>query len=67
MAISGRLVIAVALGIVPVVVFNDPAVLLWWLGFLLLLCVVDLVIAGARHTAPPSSPDGVRGTGASQS
>lgn len=28
---------------------------------------VDLVIAGARHTAPPSSPDGVRGTGASQS
>lgn len=47
MAFSGRLVIAVALGILPVVYVNDPAVLLWWLALLLVLCIVDLAIAGS--------------------
>jgi uncharacterized protein (DUF58 family) len=47
MAFSGRLVIAVALGILPVVYFNDPAVLLWWLALIVVLCIVDLAIAGS--------------------
>ena len=47
MAISGRFVIFVALGIVPIVYFNDPRVVGWWLLLLLVLCVVDLAIAGS--------------------
>jgi uncharacterized protein (DUF58 family) len=47
MAISGRFVIFVALGIVPVVYFNDPAVVVWWLLLLLALSIGDLAIAGS--------------------
>ena len=47
MAISGRFVIFVALGIVPIVYFNDPRVVGWWLLLLLALCIVDLVVAGS--------------------
>ena len=47
MAISGRFVIFVALGIVPIVWFNDPRAAGWWLLLLLALCIVDLVIAGS--------------------
>ena len=36
-----------ALGIVPVVYFNDPSAAWWWLLALLVLCVIDLVIAGS--------------------
>ena len=47
MAISGRFVIFVAFGIVPIVYFNDPGVVGWWLLILLALCIVDLAIAGS--------------------
>ena len=47
MAFSGRFVIAVALGIVPIVYFNDASAAWWWLLLLLVLCIVDLVIAGS--------------------
>ena len=47
MAFSGRFVIAVALGIVPVVYFNDASAAGWWLLVLLVLCIADLVIAGS--------------------
>jgi len=46
-AISGRFVIFVAFGIVPIVYFNDPGVVGWWLLILLALCIVDLAIAGS--------------------
>ena len=47
MAVSGRFVILVALGIVPIVYLNDPRVLGWWLLVVLVLCVIDLAIAGS--------------------
>jgi uncharacterized protein (DUF58 family) len=47
MAISGRFVILVALGVLPVVYFNDPVAVGWWLLALGLLGVVDLVLAGS--------------------
>jgi uncharacterized protein (DUF58 family) len=37
----------VALGIVPIVYFNDPAALGWWLLFVLVVCIVDLGFAGS--------------------
>jgi uncharacterized protein (DUF58 family) len=37
----------VALGIVPVVYFNDPQAMGWWLLLLLVLCVLDLAVAGS--------------------
>jgi len=46
-AISGRFVIFVAFGIVPIVYFNDPGVVGWWLLILLALCIIDLAIAGS--------------------
>jgi len=46
-AVSGRFVILVALGIVPIVSLNDPRVLGWWLLVVLVLCVIDLAIAGS--------------------
>ena len=47
MAISGRFVILVALGIVPIVYFNTIAALGWWLAIVLAIGIVDLVIAGS--------------------
>ena len=47
MAISGRLVALVALGIVPVVVFDDPVALYAWLGFVALVAVADLLLAAS--------------------
>ncbi len=47
MAFTGRFVIAVALGIVPVVYFNDASAAWWWLLALLVLCIVDIAIAGS--------------------
>jgi len=47
MAISLRFVIAVALGILPIVFFGDIVALAWWLLLLLVLVVIDLVIAGS--------------------
>ena len=47
MAISGRFVILVALGTLPVVYFNDPVAAGWWLLILLALAITDLVLAGS--------------------
>ena len=47
MAVSGRFVVLVALGIVPVVAFDDPAALYIWLGFVVLLAVADLLLAAS--------------------
>jgi len=47
MAVSGRFVVLVALGIVPVVAFDDPAALYIWLGFVVLLAVTDLLLAAS--------------------
>jgi uncharacterized protein (DUF58 family) len=47
MAVSGWFVALVALGIVPVVIFDDPAALALWLGFAALLAVVDLLLAAS--------------------
>jgi len=47
MAISGWFVALVALGIVPVVVFDDPGALFVWVGFVALLAAVDLVLAAS--------------------
>ena len=47
MAISGRFVVLLALGIVPVVVFDAPAALLVWVGVVVLLAAVDLVLAAS--------------------
>ena len=47
MAISGRFVIFVALGILPIVYLNDPGAMAWWLLLLLALSIVDLVFAGS--------------------
>jgi uncharacterized protein (DUF58 family) len=47
MAFSGRFVIALALGIVPIVYLNDGSAGVWWVLFVLALCVVDLLIAGS--------------------
>jgi len=45
--LSGRFVALIALGIVPIVLFDDPAVLWVWLGFVLVLGVLDLLLAGS--------------------
>jgi uncharacterized protein (DUF58 family) len=47
MAVSGWFVALVALGIVPVVVFDDPAALYLWLGFVAMLGAVDLLLAAS--------------------
>ena len=47
MAVSGRFVVLVALGIVPVVAFDDPAALYIWVGFVVLLAVTDLLLAAS--------------------
>jgi uncharacterized protein (DUF58 family) len=47
MAVSGWFVALLALGIVPVVVFDDPAALALWLGFALALGALDLVLAAS--------------------
>ncbi|WP_166879257.1 DUF58 domain-containing protein [Salinibacterium sp. ZJ450] len=47
MALSGWLVLLVAAGIVPLVALDDPVVVLWWLGLVVVLIVVDLLLAGS--------------------
>jgi len=47
MAVSGWFVLLVALGVVPVVVVDDPAALYVWLGFVALLGALDLVLAAS--------------------
>ena len=50
MTLSGRFVILLALGIVPLVILGDPLVLLAWLGLVLVLGILDLVIAGSPRS-----------------
>jgi len=47
MAISGRFVILLALGIVPLVVIGEPIALVGWLVLVAVLVTVDLVVAGS--------------------
>lgn len=47
MTISWRFVVFLALGIVPIVYFDTAVALLWWVVALLLLCIVDLILAGS--------------------
>jgi len=47
MAVSGRFVVLVALGIVPVVLLDAPAALAVWLGVVVVLAAVDLLAAAS--------------------
>ena len=47
MAISGRFVILLALGIVPLVVVGEPIALVGWLVLLVALILLDLLLAGS--------------------
>lgn len=49
MALSGRFVVLVALGIVPILLTGDPTALAAWLAFVILLAVLDLVLAGSAR------------------
>ena len=45
MALTGRFVTLLFIGIVPIVVVGHPAVLGWWLGFIVLITLGDLASA----------------------
>jgi uncharacterized protein (DUF58 family) len=62
MALSGRFVLLVALGVVPIVLIGDPAVLGIWLIIALLAGTVDVILAGSPRAVVPSRelPDRVR-------
>lgn len=47
MTISWRFVVVLALGILPIIAFNSAVVLAWWLVGLVVLCALDLIIAGS--------------------
>src|SRR5690554_506517 len=47
MALSGWFVALMALGVVPIVLLNDPIVLVGWVVLVLLLAAVDLALAGS--------------------
>jgi uncharacterized protein (DUF58 family) len=50
MAVSGRFVLLVALGIVPLVLIGEPVVLAVWIVFVLALTALDLALAGSPRT-----------------
>ena len=62
MAISGWFVALLALGIVPIVYFDDPGMLLIWLGLVVAIGVIDLLAAGSPRALQLSRtvPDRVR-------
>ncbi|MCU1424688.1 MAG: hypothetical protein JWM51_979, partial [Microbacteriaceae bacterium] len=62
MAISGRFVLLLALGVVPIVVVGEPVVLALWLTFAGLLGALDLVLAASprRLTLSRQLPGPVR-------
>jgi uncharacterized protein (DUF58 family) len=63
MALSGRFVLLVALGVVPVVLLPDPwVVLIGWLVVVLLVTVLDLALAGSPRAlrVTRNSPDAIR-------
>jgi uncharacterized protein (DUF58 family) len=47
MALSGRFVLLVALGIVPIVLLGDPAVLGVWLVLVIVVGAIDVILAGS--------------------
>jgi uncharacterized protein (DUF58 family) len=47
MAVSGWFVALLAIGIVPVVVFDDPAALVAWLAFVVVLASLDIALAAS--------------------
>jgi uncharacterized protein (DUF58 family) len=47
MALSGWFVALLALGVVPIVYFDDPLALVGWVAFVLLLAGIDLAAAGS--------------------
>ena len=47
MTISWRFVVVLALGIVPIIYFDSIVALGWWLLALLVLCIIDLLLAGS--------------------
>src|SRR5471030_2670228 len=50
MALTGRFVALLALGVVPVVAFGQPWVLVGWVTFVVLLGVLDLALAASPRT-----------------
>jgi uncharacterized protein (DUF58 family) len=62
MALSGRFVILVALGLIPVIAINTAAALPLWIGVVTLVVIVDLLIAGSPRAIELSRtiPDAVR-------
>jgi uncharacterized protein (DUF58 family) len=62
MALSGRFVLLVALGIVPIVLLGDPAVLGGWLILVLALGAIDVILAGSPRaiTLSRDLPERVR-------
>lgn len=49
MALSGRFVVVLALGVVPILVLNDAVALWFWLALAVLLVAFDLVVAGSAR------------------
>ncbi len=62
MAVSGRFVIALALGIIPLVAIGAPWVFFAWVGLVLVLAAFDLLLAASprRVTVSRSVPARVR-------
>jgi uncharacterized protein (DUF58 family) len=61
-ALSGRFVALLLLGVVPIVGINHPLVLPGWLALVVVIAMIDLLLAGSpRHLAPTRElPDRVR-------
>jgi uncharacterized protein (DUF58 family) len=62
MALSGRFVLLVALGIVPIVLLGDPAVLGVWLVLVIVVGAIDVILAGSPRavTVTRDLPERVR-------
>ena len=50
MAVTGRFVILLALGAVPIVLTSSAVTILWWLALVLVLTIVDLLLAGSPRS-----------------
>jgi uncharacterized protein (DUF58 family) len=49
MAISGRFVLLLGLGVIPLILTDDPASLIVWVSFVALLAIIDLMVAGSAR------------------
>ncbi len=47
MALTGRFVILLAIGAIPIVVVGAPIVIVWWLALVLVVTVLDLALAAS--------------------